>query len=850
MSKKTYKPIPFYFITTSDMNELTYEKAYESLSTLKARGFGGAVLFNKPPHGFNADEYLTENWFTMLKNFIEAGIALDLEMWLNDGFDFPPGAAGGKVAKIDPTLKQQYLKRENGSIIIKEGEFGFPAFEHPKSSQLFIEIVYESYKKHLGCYFGKGLRGFFSDADNRRVNYQAFKDDRKDGYFPWAGDFRDTFSAKFGYDIWDHIDEILDRKDTQAAVDYWQHCSDLYTQWFKNNYEWCQKNNLEYTFHTSDTSPFPTEKTIRSSVFTEGRFSDMEVHSDYCGTDQELLELNGGKHYAPGFLYLPKVSWGNCAGTRKSPEYYDIYADVRTKQAQSTAFTYDKKGTMCEMFAATNYGATYEELREVATFQIMQGVTFIVPHAYQYRVLGQTKYFAPPDFSDLGYMTYCADFNDTLVKYISYADKGTLDAPIAVFDITEELWRHKDNSDRFFAVCQQLNRMPYGYVIADKKAIERKKDAFSLIINTTDDCYENISGIPVANVRNLNELAAAVKKLPAKITYEGTGYPHYMVRNTDEGACALIANIENDFEITGVVTFGGCKYTINLYPGEVAFFSEKECIYRSPVAVLDSVSLPETCSVTWEKENVLPIARWISKDNKAVIQQEDEDILKFHFNVESSIGNVKLYVPANCVPYITNISGVDLTSKCETSYLHDRYVCYDVNPKLGPNEIIIEKNAPLKHYDRFFLSGEFDVAVDVTNPFYKRNFGIYNLEMYIPEEANITLSTRRTTLDTTKSAALQGHPFYAGGVTYHAEVIIPEDYQNYQLCIKNAFNGVSVSFDNAPETDILYRPYTVACPHSGKASLSLTTYATFANFMEMYPREFGITEGIALHKIK
>ena len=111
MSKKTYKPIPFYFITTSDMNELTYEKAYESLSTLKARGFGGAVLFNKPPHGFNADEYLTENWFTMLKNFIEAGIALDLEMWLNDGFDFPPGAAGGKVAKIDPTLKQQYLKQ-------------------------------------------------------------------------------------------------------------------------------------------------------------------------------------------------------------------------------------------------------------------------------------------------------------------------------------------------------------------------------------------------------------------------------------------------------------------------------------------------------------------------------------------------------------------------------------------------------------------------------------------------------------------------------------------------------------------------------------------------------------------
>ena len=850
MEKKTYKPIPFYFITTSDMSELTYEKAYESLKGLKNRGFGGAVLFNKPPHGFNADEYLSDNWFTMLKNFIEAGIDLDLEMWLNDGFDFPPGTAAGKIEQLDPTLKQLYLKRVNGEVIVKEAEFGFPAFEDPKSSQLFIEIVYESYKKHLGKYFGKGLRGFFSDADNRRVNYKAFGDDRKYGYFPWSKDFRETFQEKFGYDIWEHINDVLDRKDTPYCVDYWQHCSDLYTQWFRFNYEWCQKNNLEYTFHTSDTSPFTVEKTIRSSVFTEGRFSDMEVNCDYCGTDQELLELNGGKHYAPSFLYVPKVSWGSCEGTRKSPYYYDVFEDVRTKQAQSTAFTYDKKGTMCEMFAATNYGASYEELREVAAFQIMQGVTFIVPHAYQYRVLGRTKYFAPPDFSDVGYMKYCADFNDTLVRYIDYADRGALVAPIAVLDITEDLWRTKIDPELFMRVCHQLNRMPYGYVIADKKAIERKRNAFSLVINTTSEHYEEISGIPVVNLANIDELSDAVSTLKADISYVGDGTPHYMVRNTDKGICALIANIENDKEISGVVTFSSEKYKLSLYPGEVAFFSEKEQIYRSPVTVLESTSLSATCPVVWEKENMLPIARWESADHKAILQQEDEPVLNFTFTIDSLVENLKFYVPVNCADHITKITGVDLATKTETLVFHDRYYVYDVDFKIGNNTIAVEKNATFTFYDRFFLSGEFDVTVTSSEPFYKKMYSIYNLECYIPEKASIVLNTRRHTLDTTKSAALQGHPFYKGGVTYQMEVDVPEDFENYQLYVKNALNGISIQFDDGTVQDLLFRPFALPCSHAGKCKVTLTTYATYANFMEMYPREFGITEGIFLQKIK
>ena len=851
MSKKTLRPIPFYFLTTSDEKELTYEKAYDSLKVLKDRGFGGAVLFNKPPHGFNAEEYLSEKWFWAIENFVKAGIALDLEMWINDGFDYPPGAAAGKVQAADPTLVMYKLERIDGVPTPVAVDWGFPAFENPRSSELFLELVYEAYKKHLGQYFGNGIRGIFSDADNRRVNANVFQDpnSKQKNYFPWSEDFRDTFKSKFGYDIWDCIDEVLDRKDTPHAVDYWQHCSDLYIQWFRGNYEWCKANGLEYTFHTSDTSPFGYDVMPRSSAFTEGRFSDVEVNCDYCGTDQELLEINGGKHYTKELLYVPSVSWGNPAGWRRSPEYYDLWGDVRTKQAQSTAFINDKPGTMCEMFAATNYGATYEELREVAAFQIMQGVSFIVPHAYQYRVHSQTKYFAPPDFSDKGHLSYCREFNDTLVQYLSQATNGVLDAPVAVMDITDDLWRHRGDHKLFMDVCEQLNRRPFGYVIADRKGIEKKKDAFRVILNTGVEQYESIAAIPVVNLQNIDQLDDALKVLTPVISYNGEGTPHFMVRHTEDGVCALIANIENEGEITGTVSFGGKEYSISLYSGEIAYFSDKEQIYRTPVSVSKATPLPVTCSVTWERENLLPIAGWLNSDGDTVIQSEDEAVMSFAFTVDEEIGDLHFYIPANAKDVVTGIEGVDLDRVQNTTYFDDLYDCYTITPKIGLNTITVTKNAPIHFSDRFFISGNFDLQIQVEEPMYKHFCYTYNLSTFVPGKIDVHMKRRATTLRTDLSAAMQGHPFYLGGVTYHIEAELPENAGNCRIYIPNAYNGVTVRINDAPAQDLLFRPFALPCPNSKQLKLELTTYATYANFMELYPREFGLTDGILLEQL-
>ena len=44
-----------------------------------------------------------------MRLFIEEAIPRILAVWINDGFDFPPGDAGGRVANIAPHLRQQRL---------------------------------------------------------------------------------------------------------------------------------------------------------------------------------------------------------------------------------------------------------------------------------------------------------------------------------------------------------------------------------------------------------------------------------------------------------------------------------------------------------------------------------------------------------------------------------------------------------------------------------------------------------------------------------------------------------------------------------------------------------------------
>ena len=196
-----FRPIPFYFIDTVAPEELTPEACRRAMRELADAGYGGCILFNKPPLGFDRQSYLSDFWFDALENFIVAGRELGLEMWINDGFDYPPGDAAGRIEAADPTLHPQRLRLgEGGEVEVVEMPWGFPAFELPESSELFLELVYEAHRKRLGQYFGDGLTGFFSDCDNRRVSAFTVKELEDGRYYPWSRNFSAEFRKRRGYE--------------------------------------------------------------------------------------------------------------------------------------------------------------------------------------------------------------------------------------------------------------------------------------------------------------------------------------------------------------------------------------------------------------------------------------------------------------------------------------------------------------------------------------------------------------------------------------------------------------------------------------------------------------------------
>ena len=135
-----FRPKPFYFITSSRPEDLTLQKFRRTLSHLKSRGFGGIVLFNKPPHGFDASNYLSDGWFAMVENARPSlpralARALDQRRFrLSAGRRGRPGSRRGSASET-----AAYPSGGDRPVVV-EADWGFPAFEEPLSTRLFHKI--------------------------------------------------------------------------------------------------------------------------------------------------------------------------------------------------------------------------------------------------------------------------------------------------------------------------------------------------------------------------------------------------------------------------------------------------------------------------------------------------------------------------------------------------------------------------------------------------------------------------------------------------------------------------------------------------------------------------------------
>ena len=83
------------FITMSAITgKPTKEQIHEYLLSLKQGGIEQVLLY--PRSGCEL-EYLSEEWFNTVANFLSCAKELDMCIWLYDDFNWPSGDAGGRV---------------------------------------------------------------------------------------------------------------------------------------------------------------------------------------------------------------------------------------------------------------------------------------------------------------------------------------------------------------------------------------------------------------------------------------------------------------------------------------------------------------------------------------------------------------------------------------------------------------------------------------------------------------------------------------------------------------------------------------------------------------------------------
>jgi hypothetical protein len=754
----------------------------------------------------------------MSEKCAKAGRQLQMQIWINDGFDFPPGDAGGRIQKVNPALKQQMLKAKGkNKVEIVELDWGFPAFEEPESSELFIKLVYEEYYKRLNEYFGNGITGFFSDTDCRRINAHVL--DKLDGnYYPWSSNFALEFFQKYGYSLELHLPDIVrERADTKIKADYWALAGELYCRWFRKNYEWCRTHGVLYSFHSSDTGPFNLKECKRSSIFAEGSFLKQARFCDYPGTDHELLALDGGTHYDSRY-YIATASWGGDAQKTRTPDFNSTKFDLRAKYAASAAYLYNRKRVLCEAFAATNWGATHQDLRRIATWQIMQGINFFVPHAVHHSPLESTRYFAPPEFLWGSLRNGLCEFNNFLTKMCFVASQGKLAAPIAVLDPTEAVWR--DEKHVLFDLCNKLNRMPVNYIIVDEDNLREKIDDFNCLILPEVSISEELNKLlktkkyQILNADELHKLS-----LP-KISFDG-GDIHFMHRILpDSTQMLLAANVWSDKPLTGSLFFNNKTYSLVLEPGEIAVFGDPYESYHQPSCETPVIALPDTMSVQWHSDNVIPLPAGFN----------------FEFRNSNKLPELTLLLPEGVKG---TFDQQPLNPKEKVTFLGESYhkTILPDGGNIGSHFLNTEFSK-LSGNATIYLTGNFDAAISTENDFFRKLFEFYNMKIYLPEKMTAQLSKRSDKLEL-RSWGKQGAPFYSGSVTYTME--FNHNSGKTKLILPEIKGVCSVKLSGQEKGMRIWPPFEYELePHTGTNLLEITVTNTLANLLEYYNKPSGI----------
>ncbi|GAA4842553.1 hypothetical protein GCM10023310_20590 [Paenibacillus vulneris] len=264
----------------------------------------------------------------------------------------------------------------------------------------FIRLTHDKYAQHLGDYFGKTIKGMFTDEIGLL------------GSIPWSPRLADEFLQRNGYDLREHLHALLYSDAEDAArirYDYYQTVHLLLREsYHKQVHDWCERHGLQYVAEVPS---------VRMTT---------QLYSHVPGGDSAHEKLGRS------------LEW-----------ILNQYADnmrSNPKMVSSLARQLGRERNLIECFHSVGWSMTLQDARWMIDRMAAMGTNFFNFHAFFYTLDGLTKHDAPPSqFLQNPYWEHFRQLGDYTGR-ISYAMScGDADISIAVLQPTTSLWTHMGN---------------------------------------------------------------------------------------------------------------------------------------------------------------------------------------------------------------------------------------------------------------------------------------------------------------------------------------------------------------------------------------------------------------------
>ncbi len=519
--KRTLKPlIPMGAITGRPTRE-------ELIATLESYRKVGIEQFLIYPRSGLEVEYMGPEWLEICRNILEYCDEHGMAVWLYDEYNWPSGKCKGKVVHENPEFASKKLvafsernscHNENSDAPAEEffwTEVSIPLFADildPDAVDCFIRLTHEVYFQHFGSYFGKTIRGIFSDEPSFRYStYQPVAGNVLE--IPYYRGFREDYLQATGHSLTNDLEEDLRGRTSEHL---WETFHSLLGQRFRRTYldrirEWCDAHHILSTGHLM------AESNLSSSITYSGRPADAIRGFSMPGIDEIFSHTS-----------FEKVEWN-------------------TFKLLESAMNGPRTDALAELFALGPADIPFVTMRAMIYLTAIHGVNHFVTAVSALDARGNVEkpiYFNPIT-PDQPWFRHIGILNDTAEKAAALTRKRSTASIALRFPQREccRKWVRMGDSamtvDYSELIRALINAQWEFRLIGDNEVAEK---SYGVVLNLTPDgAEEELTGTRFGDIAGFLEFLEKNQPRRVRLRFrDGRPVEKILLKSYDDGTVCIV----------------------------------------------------------------------------------------------------------------------------------------------------------------------------------------------------------------------------------------------------------------------------------------------------------------------